>query len=304
VHSAPPKNKAYLLYKPALQLLNIFKNLSNKEITYLADTLSQIQFKDYQNRQVDKAMQRNENDYHFTYSEADRDRIYRDVKGNISQQLAQEFYGMRQLLNGLSEEKLQRLAKYLAYPRGFRLQNQTDYALYMQAHQANQLLRSIGKNHLSLLHLDLNDVKNFYVGNLASSSAKFLKTPSIIVTYNDMLTTGGHNLSSRISRVKSTTNYKHTNYRPTNYTQPVVENSPSTPTSNRPDNTPPTTNATPAPTPAKSTPAKTTSPPRPTTTTTPPKSPPATASKTTTAQPATRARNTVISSAPRGTRGF
>jgi hypothetical protein len=304
VHNSYPKNKAFLLYKPTLQLLNIFKKLSDKEIAYLADTLSYIQFKDYQNKQVDETMQRNEKDWHFTYSEAERDRIYRDVKGHTSQQLAQEFYGMRQLLNSLSDEKLQRLAKYLSYPRGFRLQNQTDYALYTQARQANRLLRTIGKNHLSLLNIDLNEVKNFYVSNLASSSAKFLKTPSIIVTYNDMLTTGGHNLSSRISRVKSTTNYKRSNYHPTNYTQPMAENSPSTPASNHPAGTPPTTNATPTPTtPSKSTPVKSASPH--TKTMLPPtKNKSVTSSKTVATQPSNRPRSTVISSASRKNRGF
>jgi hypothetical protein len=208
---------------------------------------------------------------------------------------------MRQLLNSLSDEKLQRLAKYLSYPRGFRLQNQTDYALYTQARQANRLLRTIGKNHLSLLNIDLNEVKNFYVSNLASSAAKFIKTPSIIVTYNDMLTTGGHNLSSRISRVKSTTNYKRSNYHPTNYTQPMAENNPSTPAPNRPAGTPPTTNAaTPAPTtPSKSTPVKSASP-----MTTPTKNKSVTSSKTVTTQPSNRPRSTVISSASRKNRGF
>ncbi|MDR1345092.1 MAG: hypothetical protein LBK03_00110 [Bacteroidales bacterium] len=292
IHSSPPKNKAYLLYKPVLRLLGVFKNMSSKEITCFADTLSHIQFRDYQNKQVDEAMLRNENDYHFTYSATDRDRIYQDIKGHTTQQIAQEFYGMRQLLNGLSEENLQRLAKYLSYPRGFRLQNRTDYTLYLQARQTNQLLRTIGKNHLPLLHIDLNEVKNFYVNNLASSSARYLKTPSIIITYNDMLTTGGHNLSSRISRVKSTANYKRNNYHPTDYSRPVVENAPATPT--------PLPVKTPANTPAKD------SAPRPTTViTAPPKSKNAsTTGKATSPQANTRPRSTVISSAPRGTRGF
>ena len=47
---------------------------------------------------------------------------------------------------------------------------------------------------------------------MASSSAPYLKTPSVIITFNDFLTTGGHNLSSKISRVNSLTNYKRDNY--------------------------------------------------------------------------------------------
>ena len=48
-----------------------------------------------------------------------------------------------------------------------------------------------------------------------------MKTSSLIVTFNDMLTTGGHNLSSRISRVNKMTGYKQTRggYTPTDYPQ-------------------------------------------------------------------------------------
>jgi hypothetical protein len=72
-------------------------------------------------------------------------------------------------------------------------------------------MHSLGKNNLDLVGLDLNTVKNFFVNNLKNSSAKYLKTPSVIVTFNDMRTTGGHNLSSKINRVNSMQNYKRDN---------------------------------------------------------------------------------------------
>ncbi|MCL2168374.1 MAG: hypothetical protein FWH59_04530, partial [Lentimicrobiaceae bacterium] len=101
------------------------------------------------------------------------------------------------------------VARQLAYPRGQRVNNQATYQIYLKARQVNKLMHSLGKNNLDLLGLDLNTVKNFFVNNLNKSSAKYLKTPSVIVTYNDMRTTGGHNLSSKISRVNSLQNYKH-----------------------------------------------------------------------------------------------
>ena len=76
-------------------------------------------------------------------------------------------------------------------------------------------MRSIGKNNLGIIGLDLKNVRNYYVNNLANSSARYLKTPSVIVTYNDMMTTGGHNLSSGITRVHSLTGYKGGGGRPT-----------------------------------------------------------------------------------------
>ena len=50
-----------------------------------------------------------------------------------------------------------------------------------------------------------------------------MKTSSLIITFNDLLTTGGHNLSSRISRVNSMTHYKQSkgNYVPKDYDRPA-----------------------------------------------------------------------------------
>jgi hypothetical protein len=112
------------------------------------------------------------------------------------------------MLQNLSEEQFNNLARQLAYPRGQRINNQATYQTYLRAKKLIALVHSLGKNNLDLLGLDLNTVKNYFVNNLHNSSAKYLKTPSVIVTYNDMRTTGGHNLSSKISRVKSLQNYK------------------------------------------------------------------------------------------------
>ena len=66
----------------------------------------------------------------------------------------------------------------------------------------------VGKNNLDLFGLNLEQVKNFFSNSLIKSGAPYLKTPSLIITYNDLYTTGGHNISSKITRVKSLTNYK------------------------------------------------------------------------------------------------
>ena len=89
------------------------------------------------------------------------------------------------------------------------------YKVMQQARRVNNLMRTIGKNNLGIIGLDLKNVRNYYVNSLAGSSARYLKTPSVIVTYNDMLTTGGHNLSSGITRVHSLTGYKSGGGRPT-----------------------------------------------------------------------------------------
>ena len=173
----------------------------------------------------------------------------------------------------------------------------------LKGKQLNKLVWHIGKNYLYLLGLDLNDVKNYYVNNLSSSSAKYMKTPSVIITYNDMLTTGGHNLSSKISRVKSMTNYKQSGYVPEDYERPA-ETSPAKETS--PDVAP--TTQKPVPTTAKS-PTGTGTPTKPTTSNpTSVASKPATAKSTTastaTNKPSVRPRSEVISTTPRVQRGF
>ena len=106
----------------------------------------------------------------------------------------------------------------------------------LRARKVNQLMREIGKNNLDLFGMDLSQVKNYFAGNLASNSGRYLKTSSLIITFNDLLTTGGHNLSSRISRVNSMTHYKQSkgNYVPKDYERPagnepvLAENKPMT----------------------------------------------------------------------------
>ena len=112
------------------------------------------------------------------------------------------------MLNGLSEEEYTKLVRYLAYPRGTTINSRETYDRMLRAQKVNKLLRHIGKNNLPLLGIDLAKVRDYFVGSLRNSGGRYLKTPSVIVTFNDLNTTGGHNISSRISRVGSTTNYK------------------------------------------------------------------------------------------------
>ena len=217
VYTAFPKNKPYLLQKPATNLMQMLKNLSQNEIQYLSDTLSTIKFTEYQRDKVLEQLKNNEQKYNYTYTEEQKETILKDVVKNTKQQINNEFNQVKNMLQALSEENFQKLARYVSYPRGTRINNLEDYNRMLRGKQINTLINNIGKNYLYFLGIDLNDVKNYFVNNLASSSGRYVKTPSIIVTYNDMLTIGGHNLSSKISRVKSMTNYKQSNYVPEDY---------------------------------------------------------------------------------------
>lgn len=218
-----PNKKAFLLYKPTTELLNKIRSLSGEEIALLADSLAQRSFRSYQREQVDKQLRENEQQHNFSYTDENRDRIYRDVHRNTQAGISRSINEVKGMLNGLSEEQFKKLARYLSYPRGVTIKDQDSYNTYLRARRVNQLMREVGKNNLDLIGMDLGNVKNWYAGSLSGYSGRYMKTSSLIVTYNDLLTTGGHNLSSRISRVNSMSNYKRTrNYTPTDYERPAT----------------------------------------------------------------------------------
>lgn len=216
-----PKNKPFLLYKPSTELLDVLKNLSGEEIALLADSLSQRSFRNYQKEKVDKQMLENEQNHNFSYTDENRDLIYQDVHRNTQAGISRSLNEVKGLLNSLSEEQFKQLARYLAYPRGVRVHDRETYNTYLRARRVNQLMREVGKNNLDLIGMDLSKVRNWYSSCLKGNAGRYMKTSSLIVTFNDMLTTGGHNLSSRISRVNSMTGYKRSRggYTPTDYKQ-------------------------------------------------------------------------------------
>ncbi len=302
MHSAFPKNKPYLLLEPTKRLLNILKQLSEREITYFTDSLSNKIFEEYHKEKVNAQMAENEKVYNFTYTDENRQQIYKDIKQDNGQHIKADIYGVKNMLNGLNEEQFNKLARYLSYPRGTRINNRETYNLAMKGNTVNKLMREIGKNNLSILGLDLAEVKNFFVNNLSRSSARYLKTPSVIITFNDFYTTGGHNLSSRISRVNSMTNYKRSNNVGREaFDAPVAQTEPKATTA--------PTNSTPKPATGK--PAGTTKPSgskptqsKPTNTATKAPQKPAPSGHDLAKQHSTRPRSTVISSQSRPQRGL
>ena len=174
----------------------------------ISDTLTSLHFTAYGEEQVNKQLRQNERDYNFTYTDEHTRDIYRNVNQNEKRSLVEEFRGVRSMLKGLSEEEYTKLVRYLAYPRGTTINSRETYNRMLRAQKVNNLLRHVGKNNLPLLGVDLAKVRDYFVGSLRNSGGRYLKTPSVIVTYNDLNTTGGHNISSKISRVGRTTNYK------------------------------------------------------------------------------------------------
>ena len=230
-----PKNKPFLLYKPSADLLTLLRQLSEEEIGTLADSLSQRSFVNYQKEHLDKQLRENEQKHNITYSEEHIDAIYRNVHRDTKAGIGRSLQEVKNMLCGLSEEQFKQLARYLSYPRGVKIRDRESYNTMLRGRKVNQLMREVGKNNLDLLsrpdgsnifkdRMDLKDVKNWYAANLKGNAGRYMKTSSLIITYADLLTTGGHNLSSRISRVNSMTNYKRNrgNYTPVDYDRPAA----------------------------------------------------------------------------------
>ena len=302
LHSSFPSQKPYLLTKPCKDLMDVLKNLTDGQIDAISDSLASLHFAAYGEEQVNKQLRQNERDYNFTYTDEHTRDIYRNVNQNEKRSLVEEFRGVRSMLKGLSEEEYTKLVRYLAYPRGTTINSRETYNRMLRAQKVNNLLRHVGKNNLPLLGVDLAKVRDYFVGSLRNSGGRYLKTPSVIVTYNDLNTTGGHNISSKISRVGSTTNYKRysggepvaqANVPPDSETPATPKTStPSTSskpsTASKPSGAKPSSGSKPSSSSARTTTSKSTSP--------------------SAARPASsgsvRPRSSVISSSGRSTRGF
>ncbi len=280
-YNAFPKNKPYLLLTPVKNVLNLFKTLTDQQIAFVSDSVTSKTFKGYHKSKLEEQLQKNEQQYNYTYSQDQKERIIDDYLKNSKESLRKEFVTVRNLLKKMSDSEFNSLAKMLAYPRGERIKTQEMYQIFLKSRKVRDLINHIGKNNLDLLGLNLQDVKNYFVNSLSGSSAKYLKTPSVIITFNDFYTTGGHNLSSKISRVKTMKNYKRSSSGGSDY---VADNS--TPSNNHPETSNPTT------TKSKTSHTKSTK------TTTPITKP---ASKST---PTVRKRTAVIPATQRGQRGF
>lgn len=217
-----PKNKPFLLYKPTVELLDRIRQLTDEEVDLLADSLSQRSFVLFQKAEVDRHLRENEQRHNISYGEENIDAIYRNVHNNTRANIGRSLQEVKNMLNALTEERYRQLARYLAYPRGVRIHDRESYNTMLRGRRVNQLMREVGKNNLDLMGMDLKDVKNWFAASLKGNAGRYMKTSSLIITYADLLTTGGHNLSSRINRVNSMTNYKRNRggYAPTDYERP------------------------------------------------------------------------------------
>lgn len=203
-----PKNKAYLLSQPVRSFLDILKNLSEAEMKLVTDSVVERKFWGFHKGKIEEQIQAQEKKHNFTYTDQQREDVFERFRVNETNHILKQFRSVKRLLNQLSDADFKYVVLLLSYPRGERINSQSQYQLLLHSRKIKDLLNMVGKNNLDLFGLNLEQVKNFFSNSLIKSSAPYLKTPSLIITYNDLYTTGGHNISSKITRVKSLTNYK------------------------------------------------------------------------------------------------
>jgi hypothetical protein len=210
-YPAIPKGKQGLLTETVRNLLTAVRSAPSMALRVAADSLSGEQFKQYIRRNMEKQLAQNEQNHNFKYSDEQRARIEQDVRQNVSNNNLQGLERVRQIVSTLSDEDFNALCRYLAAPRIFGY-SRKNAATFYRGQEIQRIFRRLSNSVYKYLGLSMQRVKNSYIGALSKVSSPYLKSASAVITFNDMLTTGGHNISSRITRVNRIKGYRQRSY--------------------------------------------------------------------------------------------
>ncbi len=197
------KNKPYLLFSIVKGLLTNIKNLSPQRLDTISKEVGSKNFTKYQQTHLQKEIADWERNNHQTLPEDRRKEVYENSLMVNQSAIRIGLSSLQNQLKSLDEKNFTNLCKFLAYPRGNQLSNSAINHIYGVAHNVIRTIFSYSKPNLGKLGVDLSNVKNFYSNSLKSSCSPWMKTPSLIISYNSPRLTGGHNLSSKIRRVNS-----------------------------------------------------------------------------------------------------
>ena len=286
VHYASSK-KPYLLYGAVKTLLSNIRDVNTQILDSISQVIGKKNYEQFHQaelfRQIDEWERNNEK-----LPDNRKEEIIEESIKNGQDALQRELRSLQWQLKNLDEQNFTQLCRYLSYPRGNWVSRSNLQNLYTAVRNSLHAIFSLGKPNLNALGIDLASIKNYYSNSLLESCSPWMKTPSLITSYNSPRLTGGHNLSSKIRRVNSidADNTIIAAGRPQSV--PQYENTES--------GQPKTSSS-----PAASTPSSPSSSTKPATTTAPPKPNPA--PKPTSTQPV-RSRSEVIPTTNRDTRGF
>ncbi|MEG1718306.1 MAG: hypothetical protein RRX93_07455 [Bacteroidales bacterium] len=207
-YAAFPSKKPHLLEKATELFLSTIKNTSSLKMEQIAERVAEDYFENYQKSKIITQINNYEKEKGFNYSSGDRDKILRQVKLEQLNRIRSAMFQAQEQIASLSEENFKKLVRYLAYPRGLKIKEEASYNLMMQGRAILDFAQILGKQNYVYFGMDLSKVKQEYIKNLSYSAAKYLKSASVIITFNDFETTGGHNISSKINRVSSMSGYR------------------------------------------------------------------------------------------------
>ena len=104
------------------------------------------------------------------------------------------------LLKDLDDNSFSKLCRYLSYPRGDKY---AETSTIETARKITKHLNEISKRYYHYFGVNASDIMTFYSNSLKDNSSLWIKTPSLVLTYDNPNVIGGHNLSSAIRLVSS-----------------------------------------------------------------------------------------------------
>ena len=201
IQYASPK-KPYLLYAAVKTLLSNIQGMDARTLDTIARKIGRKNYEQFQQAELFKQIDRWERTYE-KLPDKQKEEIVNEAYINNQNAIRDELRSLQSQLKSLDEKSFTQLCKYLSYPRGKQVSRAGMQSLYRVVRNTLHTIFSLGKPNLKELGVDLANVKNYYSNSLKESSSPWMKTPSLIISYNSPRLTGGHNLSSKIRRVNS-----------------------------------------------------------------------------------------------------
>lgn len=138
--------------------------------------------------------------------------VYRDEQNAVIQKhledtkktILSDLDKLQYLLKDLDDDSFSKLCRYLSYPRGdiYADRNTIETAKEIANHLKG-IVSNIYKGYYHYFGVDISNVMTFYSNSLKDNSSLWIKTPSLVLTYDNPGVVGGHNLSSTIRFVST-----------------------------------------------------------------------------------------------------
>jgi len=190
------------LYGSVKNLLSNIRDMNPQTLDSAAQKIGKKNYEQFQHEKLLKEIDKWERTYE-KIPDSRKEEIVAENLTNAQNAVKNELRTLQSQLKNLDDKSFTQVCKYLSYPRGKQVSRDNLRSLSYVIRNTLNTIFSFGKPNLKALGVDLAGVKNYYSNALIESSSPWMKTPSVIISYNSPRMTGGHNLSSKIRRVNS-----------------------------------------------------------------------------------------------------